>query len=129
MKKRLFPAVILCLSLILMLSSCGKSLDEEIIGVWNRSDEASEEKSGGYYELYIYEDGTLYVSNPTDISTNDVASWSIVNENILKFSWRQTISSSRSGTDMYEIVSINGDTMKCKGNGRDGVIVYDRVKK
>lgn len=94
------------------LTACGKSLDKQILGAWERA-----EGSTGFYELNFFDDGTF------DVGFDVTSDWAIVNGDTLKLTW--SVWSNRVGVDTYEI-SIHGDTMTLTGeNGK--VQTYQRA--
>lgn len=113
MKRRSVSIIFLAIVLMtaMALSGCGdtskgKSIEEQILGSWECN--SDDYYKGGFFGLLnFYDDST--VDWDTEAS-DDFATWSIVNGNILKFTFNDTLSSHYSGTDKWTI-EMDGDTM------------------
>lgn len=122
MKKNSIVLAIIVLVMAVILSGCGnakesKSLDEQIIGSW----EISDITNGFCSELNFYDDNTADWGSSNDAN---FASWVIVNDDILKFTYNDTLTSDCSGAEKWTI-SIDGDIMMLTND--DGVVAeYSR---
>lgn len=110
--KQLVLSIVLVFILAVMVTGCGtKSLDEQVIGSWIKVS-----SSGGFFnQLNFYDDGTL------DWGSDDYASWTIVNNNVLKFIYSSDIAWRYGSSETWEI-SISGDEMTLiDDDGAEGI--------
>lgn len=129
--KKLISIGLACVVLLGLLCGCGstkdKSLDQQIIGSWEQESYEWAEGSKGDFRFFL--ELNFYDDNTADFGSNNDANfahWDIVNNEILKFTYNDTLSSDYSGTDKWT-VTIDADTMTLTSD--DGsYAVYSRTE-
>ena len=105
--KKAVSGVLLCFSVvfILLFAGCGATMEDQLIGSWYYN-------SNEPYFIF-YDDGTCEIEAEYGTGT-----WGIVNDNQLK------VSNYYGETDVYAIVSIDGQKMTLDVEGAGNVDLY-----
>lgn len=122
-KKIAIMLAVIMFVMTVIMSGCGdtkqgKSLEEQIIGSWDEEDSIG---YGFFFHLNFYDDNTVDWNSS---KAENFASWTIVNGDILKFTYNDTLNSDYSGIDKWTI-TIDGDIMILT-NDDGGMAQYSR---